>query len=78
MKVHLWGELGFYGPGRHGRFEVPIDRELPLAEAVRLIGVPPADVAVLGLNGQVVRLDDPAITVVDEDRIDCFPATSGG
>ena len=78
MKVHLWGELGFYGPGRQSRFEFPIDREMPFSDALRLIGVPEADVAVLGRNGEVVRLDDPTITVADGDRIDCFPPTSGG
>ena len=78
MKVHLWGELGFYGPGKRGRFELPLDHEMLVADALRLIGVPPADVAVLGLNGVVVRVDDPSVTVADEDQIDCFPATSGG
>ena len=48
MKVHLWGELGFYGPDRRSRFEVQIESEMPLAEALRLIGVPEADVAVAG------------------------------
>ena len=54
MKVHLWGELGFYGPGKQGRFEFRIDHEMPVSDALRLIGVPVADVAVLGLNGEVV------------------------
>jgi sulfur carrier protein ThiS len=78
VKVRLWGELSFYGPGKRGRFEVPISQEMPVSDALRLIGVPAADVAVLGRNGEVVRLDDPTITVDDEDRIDCFPPTSGG
>jgi sulfur carrier protein ThiS len=78
VKVHLWGELGFYGPEKRGRFEFPIDHEMHVTDALRLIGVPAADVAVLGRNGEVVRLDDPAITVADQDRIDCFPPTSGG
>jgi sulfur carrier protein ThiS len=78
VKVHLWGELGFYGPDHRSRFEVRLDGEVPLAEALRLIGVPEADVAVLGLNGEVVRLGDRALTVRDEDRLDLFPATSGG
>ena len=78
MRVHLWGELGFYGPGKRGRFEFPIAHEMPVSDALRLIGVPEADVAVFGRNGAVVRLDDPNVTVVDGDRIDCFPPTSGG
>ncbi len=78
MRVHLWGELGFYGPGKRGRFEFPIAHEMPVSDALRLIGVPEADVAVFGRNGAVVRLDDPTITVADGDRIDCFPPTSGG
>jgi sulfur carrier protein ThiS len=78
VKVHLWGELGFYGPERRSRFEIRIIGELPLAEAIRLIGVPEADVAVVGLNGEVVRLGEPSLTVSDGDRLDLFPATSGG
>ena len=78
MKVHLWGELGFYGPAMRGRFEFPITHEMRVTDALRLIGVPEADVAVLGVNGEVVQLDDPTIVVADRDRIDCYPATSGG
>jgi sulfur carrier protein ThiS len=78
MRVHLWGEFGFHGPGRRSRFEVRIEGRMPLAEALRLIGVPEADVAVAGLNGEVVRIGDPTLTVSDGDRLDLFPATSGG
>ena len=78
VKVHLWGELGFYGPGRRGRFEVRLEEPMPVGEALRVIGVPAADIAVLGLNGEVVSLDAPGLTVTDADRIDAFPATSGG
>lgn len=78
MKVHLWGELGFYGPGRRGRFEVSLEGVVPLREAIRRTGVPEAEIAVLGLNGEVVRLDDPTLAVRDGDRLDLFPATSGG
>jgi sulfur carrier protein ThiS len=78
VKVNLHGELGFYGPERRSRFEVRLEDELPLADAIRLLGVPEADVAVVGLNGEVVRLDDLSLTVTDDDRLDLFPATSGG
>lgn len=78
MKVHLWGELGFYGPARQGRFEVTLGRPLPVLDALREIGVPEAEIAVAGLNGEVVRLDDPGLTVHDEDRLDLFPPSSGG
>lgn len=78
MRVHLWGELGFYGPGRRGKFEYGLERPMPLTEALDLIGVPVADIAVLGLNGEVVRVDEPGLVVTDADRIDCFPPSSGG
>jgi molybdopterin converting factor small subunit len=78
VRVHLWGELGFYGPERRSRFEVHLEREMSLVEALRLMGVPAADVAVTGLNGEVVRLGDPSLTVTDADRLDLFPPTSGG
>lgn len=78
MKVHLWGELGFYGPGKRSTFEFPIDNEMPVAEALRRIGVPAPDVAVLGVNGVAERVDDPAVIVTNRDRIDCYPPTSGG
>lgn len=78
MKIHLWGELAFYGPGREGRFELRIEREEPLAGLLARIGVPVAEVAVTGLNGEVVRLDDPSLVVHDGDRLDLFPPSSGG
>ncbi|MEI8333107.1 MAG: MoaD/ThiS family protein [Chloroflexota bacterium] len=78
MRVHLWGELGFYGPERRGRFEVHLEKEVSLREALRLAGVPEAEIAVTGLNGEVVRLDDPSLSVTDADRLDLFPPTSGG
>jgi hypothetical protein len=78
VKVHLWGELGFYSPGKRGKFEIHLERPMPMDEALRVIGVPAADIAVLGLNGEVVRIDEPGLTVTDADSIDCFPPTSGG
>ncbi len=78
MKVRLWGELGFYGPERKGRFEVRLDHPMPVADALATIGVPVADVAVCGVNGVVVRVEDRSVVVTDADRIDCFPPTSGG
>ncbi|MCU0506743.1 MAG: MoaD/ThiS family protein [Chloroflexi bacterium] len=78
MRVHLWGELGYYGPERRSRFEWPVEGEIPLLDALRVMGVPAADVAVCGVNGEVVRLDDLSLTVTDDDRLDLFPPTSGG
>ena len=78
MRVHLWGELGFYGPERRGRFEVRLEREMPLTEALGLIGVPKAEIAITALNAEVVRLDDRNVIVTDADRLDLFPPTSGG
>jgi len=78
LKVHLWGELGFYGPGKQGRFEVEVEGETPLLDLLARIGVPWSDVAVAGLNGEIVRLDEPGITVRDGDRLDLFPPSSGG
>jgi molybdopterin converting factor small subunit len=78
VRVHLWGELGYYGPERRSRFEWPVEGEIPLLDALRVMGVPAADVAVCGVNGEVVRLDDSALTVTDDDRLDLFPPTSGG
>ena len=78
MRVHLWGELGFYDRERRHRFDVPLAREMPLVEVLGLIGVPEAEVAVVGVNGEVVRLDDPGLRLTDADRLDLFPPTAGG
>lgn len=78
MRVHLWGELGFYGRERRARFEVHLAGETSLADIVRLIGVPEAEIAVVGVNGEVVCLGDPQLTVTDADRLDLFPPTAGG
>ena len=78
VRVHLWGELGFYGPGREGRFEYPVQGERPLLEVLREMGVPAADVTVAGLNGEIVRVEDRSLVVCDRDRLDLFPPSSGG
>jgi sulfur carrier protein ThiS len=78
LKVHLWGELGFYGPGKQGRFEVEVEGETRILDLLRRIGVPWSDVAVAGLNGEIVHLVDPTLTVKDGDRLDLFPPSSGG
>jgi sulfur carrier protein ThiS len=78
VRVHLWGELGFYDRERRHRFEVTLPGELPLADVLRLIGVPAAEVAIVGVNGEVVRLNDPGVTLGDADRLDLFPPTAGG
>jgi len=78
MKVHLWGELGFYGPGRQARFEFPLPVETSVSDALRLMGVPEADIAVFAVNGEVIRLGEAGLTLHDRDRIDCFPPSSGG
>ncbi|MBP1704903.1 MAG: Mut7-C ubiquitin [Chloroflexi bacterium] len=78
MRVHLWGELGFYDRERRHRFEVRLPGEMPLVDVLALLGVPPAEVAVAGVNGEVVRLGDPAVRVSDADRLDLFPPSAGG
>ena len=78
MRVHLWGELGFYDWERRPRFEVLLAGETPLADVIRLLGVPEAEIAVIGVNGEVVRLGDPGVTLTDADRLDLFPPTAGG
>ncbi len=78
MKVHLSGELAFYGPGKRGKFEFPIAHAMPVAEALRLMGIPAADVAVLAVNGVAERVDNAAVIVTNGDVIACYPPTSGG
>ena len=78
MRVYLSGELGFYGPRKRGTFEFAIGQAMPVAEALRLIGVPAADVAVLSVNGVAERVDDPSIIVTNDASIECYPPTSGG
>ena len=78
MRIHLWGELGFYGPEKQGRFEVTVEGETPVLGLLATLGIPWSDVAVAGLNGDLVRLDDPGLTVCDGDRLDLFPPSSGG
>ena len=78
MKVHLWSELAFYGPGRRSRFDIPLTGPTPLPEVIRRIGAPWPDVGVVALNGEMVRQEDPQPLVVDDDRLDLFPPSSGG
>lgn len=78
MRVHLWGELGFYDRERRHRFELQLPGEMPLADVLGLLGVPAAEVAIVGVNGEVVRPGDPRVVLTDADRLDLFPPTAGG
>ena len=51
---------------------------MALVEALRQIGVPVVEITVLGLNCEVVPVDELGLTVNDAGRIDCFPPTSEG
>ena len=70
----------YHGPAEYFRCDVSQsrDRELLVEEALRRMGVPAAAIAVTGLNGEVVRLDDPSLVVRDGDRLDLYPPSSGG
>jgi sulfur carrier protein ThiS len=76
MKVHLGGHLGFYGPGKRSRLEVHLEKERPLLDVVRELGVPEAEIALAAVNREVVRLAEARVG--DADHVDLYPPMDGG
>ena len=50
MKVHLGGHLAFYDPEKRSRFEVHLEAETALLDLVRELGIPEAEIALVGMT----------------------------
>jgi len=76
MKLHLGGQFSFYLPGHPAWVEVDLQGPTPLSEVLLRLGIPPAEVHLAAVNGELVELETALVSPGDVARI--FPPIGGG
>jgi sulfur carrier protein ThiS len=76
MKLYLGGHLDWYDPHKRAWHDIPLSAPTALLELLQRMGVPPAEVAVVSVNGLLVDL--AGAQVYDSDCVELFPAIGGG
>lgn len=76
MRLHLGGHLNWYEPQKRAWLELPLATPALLTALLTQLGVPPAEVAIVTVNGRLARLE--TATVEDADRVEVYPPIGGG
>jgi sulfur carrier protein ThiS len=76
MHLHLGGHLNWYDARKRARQEIGLDRPTRLADLLDRLNVPPGEVALTIVNGQLVELH--SAVVADHDRVEVYPPIGGG
>ncbi len=76
MHLHLGGHLSWYDPQKRSQFEIQLTEPIQLIELVVQLGVPPAEIAIVAVNGAAVSLEETRVS--DTDRVELFPPIGGG
>ena len=76
MKLYTGGHLSFYMPGRKQSLELALDAPTPFIEILAQIGIPPSEVAVTAINGELVQAE--TAIVYNDDQVRVFSAVDGG
>jgi sulfur carrier protein ThiS len=76
MKLYAGGLLDFYLPDHRNRVEVELKEPTRLSEILVRVGIPPAEVHLVVVNGELVELE--AAVVSDEDEVKLYPPVNGG
>jgi len=76
MRLHLGGHLNWYDPQKRARLEIPLAAPVLLLALLEQLHVPPAEVAILTINGRLTQLE--GAVVADGDRVEVYPAIGGG
>ncbi len=76
MRVHLGGHLSWYDPQKRSWLEVSQAAPLRLIDLAARLGLPPAEISIVAVNGQAVNLAEGVAT--DADRVEFFSPLGGG
>ncbi len=76
MRVHLGGHLSWYNPSKRSWLDLQLPQAIRLLDLLQKLGVPPAEVALAVVNGQLVSIEDTRVT--NGDRVELYPAIGGG
>ena len=76
MRIHLGGNLIFYLGQRQAWFNYDISQTTSVTDIVARLGIPPAEIAFIVVNGAVVDLENTILTNLDTLQI--YPPNDGG
>jgi sulfur carrier protein ThiS len=76
MKLYAGGLLDFYLPDHRNRVEVELKEPIRLSEILVRLGIPPAEVQLVIINGELVELDETIVS--DQDEVKLYPPVNGG
>jgi len=76
MRVHLGGHLSWYDTQKRAWLELSQGNPIALLELVRVLGLPPAEIAVAAINRRTVDLE--TAVAADGDTVEFFTAVGGG
>jgi sulfur carrier protein ThiS len=76
MRLHLGGHLAWYDPQKRSEIQVRVPRATTLADLLRDLDIPVAEIAIAAVNGKAVDLLTARVS--DADRVDLFPPIGGG
>ena len=76
MKIHLGGHLNWYDPEKRAWREQRQAEPVTLLALVQRLGLPPAEIALVVVNGQEAAVE--TTVVGDEDKVEFYPPLGGG
>ena len=76
LKLHLGGHLSFYEPQRRSWIELSLQAPQSLPDLLAGLGIPPAEVALVVVNGALVQDEAPIIS--KNDLVELYPPMGGG
>jgi sulfur carrier protein ThiS len=76
LKLHLGGHLSFYEPQRRAWVDLVLPEPQRLPNLLAGLGIPPGEVALVVINGELAQEDKPILT--DEDQVELYPPMGGG
>ena len=76
MRLHLGGHLNWYDPHKRAWQELSLDGPTRLADLLDRLHVPPGEVTLAVVNGQLVELQQAVVS--DHDRVELYPPIGGG
>lgn len=76
MKLYLGGYLDFYNPNSGSQLVIKLDQPVALVAILKDLGIPPEEVQLVTINGELADLKGAIVAPQDDVKI--FSAVGGG
>jgi sulfur carrier protein ThiS len=76
MRIYLGGHLNYYHPQKDKWLEVGLEGLTPLIDILDGSGIPPGEIYLVVINGELVDLQEAIIS--EQDEVKVFPPVGGG